>query len=65
MTPDTTVFDPRYKLQTRSHRYAIFEGLSGISNGFKGLFSEKSGPVGSVNAGTTALNKIHFPTPLW
>jgi hypothetical protein len=51
----TTVFGPRYTLETRSHRYAIFgEGLFGISNGFKSLFSEGSGPVGSSNAGTTS-----------
>lgn len=50
-----TVFGPRYTLETRSHRYAIFgEGLVGISNGFHSLFSEGSGPVGSVNAGTTS-----------
>ena len=29
-------------------------GLAGISNGFHSLFSEGSGPVGSVNAGTTS-----------
>jgi hypothetical protein len=28
--------------------------LAGISNGFHSLFSEGSGPVGSVNAGTTS-----------
>jgi opacity protein-like surface antigen len=51
----TAVFGPRYTLETRSHRYAIFgEGLVGISNGFHSLFSEGSGPVGSVNAGTTS-----------
>ena len=51
----TTVFGPRYTIETRSHRYAIFgEGLVGISNGFHSLFSEGSGPVGSVNAGTTS-----------
>jgi hypothetical protein len=51
----TTVFGPRYTMETRSHRYAIFgEGLVGISNGFHSLFSEGSGPVGSVNAGTTS-----------
>jgi hypothetical protein len=51
----TTVFGPRYTWETRSHRYAIFgEGLAGISNGFHSLFSEGSGPVGSVNAGTTS-----------
>jgi hypothetical protein len=51
----TTVFGPRYTMETRSKRYAIFgEGLVGISNGFKSLFSEGSGPVGSVNAGTTS-----------
>jgi hypothetical protein len=51
----TAVFGPRYTLETRSHRYAIFgEGLAGISNGFHSLFSEGSGPVGSVNAGTTS-----------
>lgn len=51
----TTVFGPRYTLETRSHRYAIFgEGLVGISNGFHSLFSVGSGPVGSVNAGTTS-----------
>jgi hypothetical protein len=51
----TTVFGPRYTFETRSQRYAIFgEGLAGISNGFRSLFSEGSGPVGSVNAGTTS-----------
>jgi hypothetical protein len=51
----TTVFGPRYTLQTRSHRYALFgEGLVGIANGFHSLYSEGSGPVGSVNAGTTS-----------
>jgi hypothetical protein len=51
----TTVFGPRYTMETRSHRYALFgEGLAGISNGFHSLFSEGSGPVGSVNAGTTS-----------
>ena len=51
----TTVFGPRYTWETHSHRYAIFgEGLAGISNGFHSLFSEGSGPVGSVNAGTTS-----------
>jgi hypothetical protein len=51
----TAVFGPRYTMETRSHRYAIFgEGLAGISNGFHSLFSEGSGPVGSVNAGTTS-----------
>jgi hypothetical protein len=51
----TAVFGPRYTIETRSHRYAIFgEGLAGISNGFHSLFSEGSGPVGSVNAGTTS-----------
>jgi hypothetical protein len=50
-----TVFGPRYAVQTRSHRYALFgEGLVGIANGFHSLFSEGSGPVGSVNAGTTS-----------
>src|ERR1700723_559038 len=49
----TAVFGPRYTIETRSHRYAIFgEGLAGISNGFHSLFSEGSGSVGSVNAGT-------------
>jgi len=42
----TTVFGPRYTMETRSHRYAIFgEGLVGISNGFYS---------GSANAGTTS-----------
>ena len=51
----TAVFGPRYTMETRSQRYAIFgEGLAGISNGFHSLFSEGSGPVGSVNAGTTS-----------
>jgi hypothetical protein len=51
----TAVFGPRYTMEARSHRYAIFgEGLAGISNGFHSLFSEGSGPVGSVNAGTTS-----------
>jgi hypothetical protein len=51
----TAVFGPRYTVETRSKRYAIFgEGLAGISNGFHSLFSEGSGPVGSVNAGTTS-----------
>ena len=51
----TAVFGPRYTIETRSKRYAIFgEGLAGISNGFHSLFSEGSGPVGSVNAGTTS-----------
>jgi hypothetical protein len=39
----------------RSQRYAVFaEALAGESNGFHSLFSEGSGPVGSVNAGTTS-----------
>jgi hypothetical protein len=51
----TTVFGPRYTWEKHSKRYAIFgEGLAGISNGFHSLFSEGSGPVGSVNAGTTS-----------
>jgi hypothetical protein len=51
----TTVFGPRYTVPLRSHRYALFgEGLVGIANGFHSLFSEGSGPVGSVNAGTTS-----------
>jgi hypothetical protein len=51
----TTVFGPRYTWETRNHRYTIFgEGLVGTSNGFHSLFSEGSGPVGSVNAGTTS-----------
>jgi hypothetical protein len=51
----TAVFGPRYTFETRSRRYAIFgEGLAGISNGFHSLFSEGSGPVGAVNAGTTS-----------
>jgi hypothetical protein len=51
----TAVFGPRYTIETLSRRYAIFgEGLAGISNGFHSLFSEGSGPVGSVNAGTTS-----------
>ncbi len=51
----TTVFGPRYTVQTRSHRFAFFgEGLVGIANGFHSLFSEGSGSVGSVNAGTTS-----------
>jgi hypothetical protein len=51
----TAVFGPRYTFQTRSRRYAIFaEALAGESNGFHSLFSEGSGPVGSVNAGTTS-----------
>ena len=51
----TAIFGPRYTIETRNHRYAIFgEGLAGISNGFHSLFSEGSGPVGSVNAGTTS-----------
>jgi opacity protein-like surface antigen len=50
----TAVFGPRYTVETRSQRYVIFgEGLAGISNGFHSLFSEGSGPVGAVNAGTT------------
>jgi hypothetical protein len=49
------VFGPRYTMESRGGRYAIFgEGLAGISNGFHSLFSEGSGPVGSVNAGTTS-----------
>jgi hypothetical protein len=51
----TAVFGPRYTMETRRKRYAIFgEGLVGISNGFHSLFSEGSGPVGSANAGTTS-----------
>jgi hypothetical protein len=51
----TAVFGPRYTFETRSRRYAIFgEALAGESNGFHSLFSEGSGPVGSVNAGTTS-----------
>jgi hypothetical protein len=51
----TTVFGPRYTVNLRSHRYALFgEGLVGVANGFHSLFSEGSGPVGSVNAGTTS-----------
>lgn len=51
----TAVFGPRYTVETRSRRYAIFgESLVGISNGFHSLFSEGSGPVGSINAGTTS-----------
>src|ERR1700723_896288 len=55
----TTVFGPRYTMETRSHRYAIFgEGLVGISNGFHSQFSEGSGPVGSGNAGTTSSSNV-------
>jgi hypothetical protein len=51
----TAVFGPRYTVQMCSQRYAIFgEALAGESNGFHSLFSEGSGPVGSVNAGTTS-----------
>ena len=51
----TAVFGPRCTIETRSHRYALFgEGLVGISNGFDSLFSEGSGAVGSVDAGTTS-----------
>jgi hypothetical protein len=51
----TAVFGPRYTVQTRSQRYAIFaEALAGESSGFHSLFSEGSGPVGSANAGTTS-----------
>jgi hypothetical protein len=51
----TAVFGPRYTFETRSRRYAIFaEALAGESNGFHSLFSEGSGPVGAVNAGTTS-----------
>jgi hypothetical protein len=51
----TTVVGPRYTVQMHSQRYAIFaEALAGESNGFNSLFSKGSGPVGSVNAGTTS-----------
>jgi hypothetical protein len=51
----TAVFGPRYTMQMRGQRYAIFaEALAGQSNGFHSLFSEGSGPVGSANAGTTS-----------
>jgi opacity protein-like surface antigen len=51
----TAVFGPRYTVVSRSGRYAIFaEALGGESNGFHGLFSQGSGPVGTVNAGTTS-----------
>jgi hypothetical protein len=51
----TAVFGLRYTVETRSKRYAIFgEALVGEANGFHSLFSEGSGPVGSVNAGTTS-----------
>jgi hypothetical protein len=51
----TTVFGPRYTVHLRSRRYALFgEGLVGVANGFDSLFSEGSGPVGSINAGTTS-----------
>jgi len=51
----TTVFGPRYTMEMSHQRYAVFgEGLVGISNGFDSLFSEGSGPVGAVNAGTTS-----------
>jgi hypothetical protein len=51
----TAVFGPRYTIEMRSHRYAIFgEALAGESNGFHSLFSEGSGPVGAVNVGTTS-----------
>jgi hypothetical protein len=50
----TTVFGPRYTVETHSHRYAFFgEGLVGIANGFDSLFSIGSGPVGSSISGTT------------
>jgi hypothetical protein len=52
---ETAVFGPRYTTATRSGRYSFFgEALVGESNGFRSLFSEGSGPVGSVNAGTTS-----------
>jgi opacity protein-like surface antigen len=51
----TAVFGPRYTMESRSHRYAIFgEGLVGVSNGYNSLFSLGSGPVGSANTGTTS-----------
>jgi hypothetical protein len=59
----TTVFGPRYTWETRNQRYAIFgEGLVGESNGFHSLFSEGSGPVGSVNAGTTSSSDARCTT---
>ena len=51
----TVVAGPRYTVQMRSQRYAIFaEALAGESSGFNSLFSKGSGPVGSTNAGTTS-----------
>jgi hypothetical protein len=51
----TAVAGPRYTVRMRSQRYAIFaEALAGESSGFNSLFSKGSGPVGSMNAGTTS-----------
>jgi hypothetical protein len=51
----TAVFGPRYTMESRSHRYAIFgEGLAGVSSGYNSLFSLGSGVVGSAGTGTTS-----------
>jgi peptidoglycan-associated lipoprotein len=51
----TAVFGPRYTVASHSGRYTVFgEGLVGEANGFHSLFTEGSGPVGSVNAGVTS-----------
>jgi hypothetical protein len=50
----TTTFGLRYTVASHSGRYVIFgDGLAGETNGFHGLFSKGSGPVGSPTAGTT------------
>jgi hypothetical protein len=55
----TTVAGPRYTVQMGGQRYAIFaEALAGESNGFNSLFSKGSGPVGSMNAGTTSSANV-------
>lgn len=51
----TATFGLRYKMESRSGRYAVFgEGLVGQSIGFNSLFSIGSGPIGSASAGTTS-----------
>jgi hypothetical protein len=51
----TVLFGPRYTVASHSDRCRVFgEALVGESNAFDSLFSVGSGPVGSVNTGTTS-----------
>lgn len=50
----TILFGPRYTIASHNDHYRVFgEALAGESNAFNSQFSLGSGPVGSVNTGTT------------